>query len=353
MSQTCALLPQMAPHMRVSALHSAIHASIAAKGDEHRVAACALGMLPTLTAQLRCASDACIPLFDAICSLADACPLQLFEPLSAALGQLACLCARSLKPAGEQTHTTPEGSSGFEFRCQICDASADERRARIRGSSQEGEKSRGFDGSPQPCASGATEGDAKAVQARLSRLIPKLWQMQACLPPDDWSRRTALVDCAARLCMHAHPTQLARLNDVLVQLMALLGDDDDRVRMACSRVLPRLLGSEPVVRAVLQWPEEQPLSSETLRSQMIEPMIEAMCQRRASDPQIMLCMMATLGATCCEELFASDECRASGGLSACSSLSSPICSHHAFPRCLLRFRSISSALSDRSLCSSS
>ena len=43
--------------------------------------------------------------------------------------------------------------------------------------------------------------------------------------------------------------------------------EDERVRTACGEVLPRLLGCEGVVRAVLQLSEAEPLLGETLRGQ--------------------------------------------------------------------------------------
>lgn len=66
--------------------------------------------------------------------------------------------------------------------------------------------------------------------AQLTLFIPKLWQMQLRVAEDNWRCRTALVRSIARLLTHAHPTQLARLRDVLVSLMALLGDSETKVR---------------------------------------------------------------------------------------------------------------------------
>ncbi|KAL1524613.1 hypothetical protein AB1Y20_019502 [Prymnesium parvum] len=258
--------PDTAPHVRVRALHAAIHGSFTGDAVKLAVAARALEALPSLVGQLRFALDACAPLKAVLQELVACCPPPLCEAVGHTLGDLVQLCAAPRE------------------------------------------------------ASTQVDAHAADMQFQLSRLIPKVWEMQLRLPLDEWRQRTALVSAVARMMAYGDPVQIARQGDVLVQLMALLGDENDRVRAACSKVLPELLGCKNIVGAVLQLPEGEPISAETLRSQIIEPMAEAMRQRRGEEPQVMLCMMETLGAVCCQELYASDECRAAVVLALCDGL---------------------------------
>lgn len=284
------------------------------EGNEYPVTAHALRLLPVLVDQLSCsAPEVCIFLLDALNDLLGSCPLPLYDALSEALGQLSCLYASHASRArlGDSSCGTQCFQDGV-LRCELCDGSPDERSAAAR-KMHSMSRCDAPENTFQTSINGAMpEAEADAMQARLSRLIARVWEIQIDLPSDDGARRAALMLSVARMIMHAHPTQLARLGNVLVQLMALLGDDDDEVRTACRRVLPRLLSCEKVVRVVLHLEDDQPLLGTTLRAQLLQPMIDAMRQRRAEEPEVMLSMMATLGAICCEALFASDECQASG-----------------------------------------
>lgn len=358
------LPPDVAPAIRATAFHAAIAGSLTPargkeiefavlEGDRHRpptleemaqgraverrVGARALELLPQLArklgptqsagdafhglAQRLLASD--LALVDGQSGKRDAGPegvAELCTALGTAVGQLACVhagqCIAGRASTGGGENALGGGCAGT-VRCRTCDVDRAPAGA-ANGGSREGDV--GCEDSD-----GATSGDRGRIDAegsgRLYQLLPNLWELQLRLAPHEWRGRASLVDGIARLATHATPTQLARSRDVLVELMALLADEQLEVRDACAEVLPRLLGRRTVVRAVLEVGPQSTLHGSTLCQQMLKPMIEATRLRKTEDDrEVMLTMLHALGRLGCEPLYADDECRVAVVLALCEHL---------------------------------
>lgn len=292
---------------------AAVEGSAAAEAEE-RVLIVALNALPRLMTmhglgKLR----VCVETLHDLCTLSSNGEFPgLAGPLGKVIGRLACLqggrCHRVCDinlvrlVASRGSHDRRAATFAYERapahdrevipHCYLCDGTHNDERTALETTG---------------C------GDAVAEESidRLQVFLPHVWTLLTRLPAVDcsspaltsrWRARAELVHSLARLARHASTAELARMREVLRQLVGLLADHAKEVSAACAEVLPRLLGWEAFVRVVGGLPEPRPLDARSLTKQVIAPMVQMM--RDPSKTELVLPMMRTLGALGREPLYA-------------------------------------------------